>query len=284
MGLDRYQEQLSIDTPEQVSLRLPVAGVGSRFLAVFADTAIQIAALILFWVVVALIAASAPAAPRAVQPSPRAQAWGVAILIFLHFAAYWGYFTLFEGLWRGQTPGKRLFRLRVIKDSGRQITFVESMARNLLRVIDMLPAMYLIGILSVLFTRERKRLGDLVAGTLVVHAEEVVEADSLADATRTFTAGMFSGGETAEGVAAQTAAYFPATAIARLDADDLAMLDTFFARIPELEVATKDAITARLLASLCARMQVAIPEGEGARALLDAIAYELRNQMGLLER
>ena len=280
MGVESYQDQISIETPEQVSLRLPVAGVGSRFLAIFADTVIQIAAYILFWVAVALLLSGVSSQSSHQDTSSRAMAWTTALLILLHFLAYWGYFTLFEGLWRGQTPGKRIFKLRVIKDSGRQITFVEAMARNLLRIVDALPVLYLVGILAVLFNRQRKRLGDMVAGTLVVHDEELAEAGTLAEPDRTFTAGMFlpAAPEPATG---QQAALFPATAIARLTSDDLVLLDTFFARIPELDVATKDTILQRMLTTLCARMDVPVPPEATPRAALDAIAYELRNQTGL---
>jgi uncharacterized RDD family membrane protein YckC len=273
-----YQDQLSIDTPEHVSLRLPVAGVGSRFLAIMADTLIQIVVYILFVVAIALLLSDVHG--NGATPSPRVMAWTIAILVFLHFLAYWGYFTLFEGLWHGQTPGKRLFKLRVIKDSGRQIGFVEAMARNLLRIIDVLPGMYLVGILAVLFHPQRKRLGDMVAGSLVVHAEEMAEPSSLSDSSRTFTAGLFVS-PAPEAALIEQSTYFPASAIARLGSGDQVLLDRFFARIPDLDVATKETIEERILTTLCAKMEVARPEGPSPRALLDFIACELRNQSAL---
>ena len=286
MGVESYQDQLSIDTPEQVSLHLPVAGVGSRFLAILADTLIQTAAYILFWVMVALLLSGVTATNTAAStaaPSDRVMAWTVGILIFLHFLAYWGYFTLFEAFWRGQTPGKRLFHLRVIKDSGRQITFVEAMARNLLRIADALPAAYMTGVLCILFSKQRKRLGDMAAGTLVVHCGELAAAGALGGGARSLTAGFFApdpAGQQPE----ERSAHFPANAIARLDADYLVLLDTYFARIPELDVATKDLLAQRLLAKLCAKMQVEAPADKSPRTLLDSIAYELRNQAALHPR
>jgi uncharacterized RDD family membrane protein YckC len=281
MDLVGYQDQLSIDTPEHVSLRLPVAGVGSRFLAILADTLLQIVAYILFLVAFSLLVSGIHTSGANTAPaSPRVMGWTIAILVFLHFLAYWGYFTLFEGLWRGQTPGKRLFKLRVIKDTGRQIGFVESMARNLLRIVDALPGMYLIGILAVLLHPQRKRLGDMVAGTLVIHAEELTEPSTLFDANRTFTAGLFAPSAPDPALAERTS-YFPASAIALLDSSDQVLLDTYFARIPELDITTKEAIERRILTTLCARMGLVPPEGPSPRALLDFIACELRNQSGL---
>ena len=85
-------------------------------------------------------------------------------------SSIWGYSALFEAFWNGQTPGKRLFNIRVIKDSGRQITLFEALARNLLRVVDMFPPpVYFVGLVSMLCNRQQKRLGDFVAGTIVIH-------------------------------------------------------------------------------------------------------------------
>ena len=279
MGVESYQDQLSIETPEHVALSLPVAGVGSRFLALFMDTLIQILAYALFIGLLVLLFSGISTPAQTHPASSRLVAWTMAVMIFLHFLAYWGYYTFFEAFWHGQTPGKRIFNLRVIKDSGRQITFVEAMARNLLRLVDALPTMYLLGTIVVLCNPQRKRLGDMVAGTLVVHDEEYSLGGSMGDAGRTLTVGIFAP-ESPSTTATPTAALFPATAIARLSASDLVMLDTFFARIPELDVDTKDVLTDRLLQTLCTRMDVPAPDGVSARTALDAIAYELRNQRG----
>src|SRR6202453_4051205 len=95
--------------------------------------------------------------------------WFEAAIIFINFCLIWGYFALFEAYWHGQTPGKRAMKLRVIKDSGRQITLFEALARNLLRVVDYLPSLYLVGVITMLCNKRNQRLGDLAAGTIVVH-------------------------------------------------------------------------------------------------------------------
>src|SRR3984885_2471582 len=139
-------DQLTIDTPEQVALRFPVAGIGSRFLAILADTVLQIVVYVALFLVLVLILSSAPKT-AAGGFTRSGEKWLIAILILIHFLMYWGYFTLFEALKNGQTPGKMLFKLRVIQDSGRQITFFESMTRNLIRVVDMMPGFYLVGVI-----------------------------------------------------------------------------------------------------------------------------------------
>jgi hypothetical protein len=96
------------------------------------------------------------------------------------FLIYTGYFVTFETIWNGQTPGKRLFRLRVIREDGRPIRFYEAMVRNLLRtavdsmpvvVVPLLP-LYSIGIVAVFLSPRSKRIGDYVAGTVVVRESE----------------------------------------------------------------------------------------------------------------
>ena len=85
------------------------------------------------------------------------------------FCINWGYYAIFEALWKGQTPGKRWARIRVIKDSGRPINTFEALARNLLRAVDFLPLFYGVGVITMLLNAKNRRLGDYVAGTLVVH-------------------------------------------------------------------------------------------------------------------
>ena len=97
---------------------------------------------------------------------PRSWAWAA-------FALYNGYFILLEWLLNGQTPGKRLLHIRVIKQGGYALRFFDTLLRNLLRVVDFLPLFYGVGLTSLLLTRDSQRVGDLVAGTLVVYQEPV---------------------------------------------------------------------------------------------------------------
>lgn len=93
---------------------------------------------------------------------------GMGIILLVMFIVEWGYGSFFEGFWNGQTPGKRVFGLRVLKTGGYPIHFYDATIRNLLRAADILPIFYAFGVLSMIATRRQQRLGDLVAGTMVV--------------------------------------------------------------------------------------------------------------------
>jgi uncharacterized RDD family membrane protein YckC len=99
--------------------------------------------------------------------------WVKAVLILIVFLIISGYFAFFEWLWKGQTPGKRWLKLRVIREDGRPVTFWEAAVRNLLRTADMMPApFYSIGLISVFVSLSDQRIGDMVAGTVVVRERE----------------------------------------------------------------------------------------------------------------
>jgi uncharacterized RDD family membrane protein YckC len=269
---------LSIDTPEQVALRFPVAGIGSRFLAVLVDTLIQVVLYLVFILILVLIASSAPKTNTG-QLSHNGEKWLVAILILLHFAMYWGYFTLFEGLRNGQTPGKIAFKLRVIQDSGRQITFFESMTRNLIRVIDLLPGFYLAGVIAMVCNRQHKRLGDLAAGTLVIHERKTEEPIWGGTGPRTFTAAAFTPSPADRFPESRTAPELtlPADSVARLTADDLSVIDRFFSRILDMELSTRAGIAQRLATQMAAKMQTEIPSETKPERFLEAIAHQMRS-------
>jgi uncharacterized RDD family membrane protein YckC len=179
-------DQLKIDTPEQIALELPLAGIGSRFLAIAIDTLLQGAiaflVVILCFVILGGGLARISFLPRMLGP---------ALGVFILFAIYWGYFAIFESLWNGQTPGKRLAGIRVIKESGRPINAFEAMGRNFLRVVDFMPGFYGVGLVCMMCNRQSRRLGDFVAGTVVVHEKPTEEirptwstaADALPGAT-----------------------------------------------------------------------------------------------------
>jgi uncharacterized RDD family membrane protein YckC len=160
-------EKLIIETPEQTSIEFPLAGIGSRFLAILIDSLIQGAAI--FALVLIFVALGFGLSDVGLNRSSTVDIWLVAILIFAYFVLMYGYFILFESIWNGQTPGKRLTHIRVIKDSGQPITAIDAVARNLLRIVDQLPFAYGVGVLCAWISPQSKRLGDYVAGTVVVH-------------------------------------------------------------------------------------------------------------------
>ena len=97
---------------------------------------------------------------------------GVGVFLLMLFVVEWFYPVLFEVFWRGQTPGKRALGISVINDDLTPVTFGPSVVRNLLRTVDFLPMMYLLGLITMLFNRRFQRLGDLAAGTLVISVRE----------------------------------------------------------------------------------------------------------------
>lgn len=200
-------DKLTIDTPEQVHLEFVLAGVGSRFMAAFLDSLIQLA-LTLVLVGLVIIIAVAVSALRG------ASAWAFAAFSLGWFTITWGYYTLFETFWKGQTPGKRWAGIRVIKESGRTITAFEAASRNLMRVVDWLPGFYGVGVVTMLLNAKHRRLGDFVAGTLVVH--ESSDRESMVS---------FDAAQPTEGV-------FPQASQLSLQEADL--IETFLARRLEL--------------------------------------------------
>jgi uncharacterized RDD family membrane protein YckC len=159
--------KLSIETPEQTMLEFPLAGIGSRFLAIALDTLLQVAAMCVVGIV--LIALTIPFS----YVFRSSGLWAFAIIILFSFTINVGYFALFEALWNGQTPGKRWTHLRVIKDNGRPINAYDAILRNLLRAVDWLPTLYATGIISMIASRENRRIGDYAAGTVVIHEKPV---------------------------------------------------------------------------------------------------------------
>jgi uncharacterized membrane protein SpoIIM required for sporulation/uncharacterized RDD family membrane protein YckC len=152
-----YRQHLEIETPEHVMLDLEIAGIGSRTLAAVLDMLILGGGFFAVAMTVGILAGFGLTFGRT----------GALLLLLGGFVAGNGYFILFEGMRRGQTPGKRLAGIRVVMDTGHPVTPGAAVARNLLRLADFLPPPYLIGTLLVAFHPRGKRLGDMVAGTVV---------------------------------------------------------------------------------------------------------------------
>ena len=152
-------EQLQIETPEQIDISFQKAGIGSRFYAALIDTLLLVLILFIgFYVNWNFITELGDVLGN----------WLGALGGIIVFALFWGYYMVFEVTTNGQSPGKRALGLRVIKDGGYPIGFADSAIRNLVRVVDFLPFFYGAGLLAMLITSDWKRLGDLAAGTLVV--------------------------------------------------------------------------------------------------------------------
>lgn len=160
---------LDVRTPESIAFSYELAGLGSRFLALIVDQAIQIVTLIAIFG--GIVLAASRMANRHVTPvisQKLAESIAIAIVVVIVFVIFFGYFIVFEAVWNGQTPGKKLVGLRVVRDGGYPIDFGASLIRNLIRVGEQLIGYYILAAISALISSENKRLGDLAAGTIVV--------------------------------------------------------------------------------------------------------------------
>jgi len=222
-----FTRRVTIETPEHVVLELELAGVGSRLAAAVIDTLLQAAGLLLVLFIVGL----ATLGGVSILGST-AVGWAGAVMIAVWFALSWGYFTLFEGLWGGRTPGKQRMGLRVVMDTGHPLTFRAAAVRNLLRVVDAQPLnSYLVGAPFVLLQRHNRRLGDLVAGTIVVY-------DRPAEA------------KLASGIGQPTVDNLLNLGPPLLDDDEFRLLDRVVTRLDELDEGTRR----RLIPQLAERL------------------------------
>ena len=155
------EEGVEILTPEHVPIRLVPAGLAARFLAVLLDFLIVMTVILAMSVGFRLLAG---------------EGFGMALATAAAFVLQWGYHVFFEVRRQGRTPGKRLCGLRVVDRRGLPVSFQQSFVRNVLRALDFGPIFYGVGGLVALLDRDRRRLGDQVADTLVIR--ERPEADA----------------------------------------------------------------------------------------------------------
>ncbi len=269
--MDPIGDQLNIDTPELVAIEMPLAGIGSRFIAILVDYLIWGAA---FTLLIALAAIIIPAVHVFGEVSAN---WAVGIFFLIVFLLQWGYFALFEAFGNGRTPGKRAAGIRVIHQSGRGISFIESLARNLVRFVDYMPGFYAVGVVAIFVSRRHQRLGDMVAGTLVVRDREIEPPHWSGSTSRTITAPVFALPADANPMAApHLRVVLPAPALAKLSASDLEVLEGFFARRLDMDLATRGALAGRIASALSAKSGLTIPPDTSVETFLEAVAHQLR--------
>lgn len=145
-----------LETPENVRLAFRLAGPGTRLGAYAIDLLIR---AFLFFGLTKLLQYLLPFVGTDI---------GTGVILVSLFVLEWGYGALFETWWNGQTPGKRFLNLRVIKTEGYAIGFYDAVLRNLLRAADFVPMFYAAGFVSMLATSRMQRIGDIVAGTMVI--------------------------------------------------------------------------------------------------------------------
>lgn len=244
-------DKLTIETPEQTALEFPLAGIGSRFLALAADTLIQLSVLLLLFF-----------AAEAVAPVGRllgsASLWMDAGLTIAGFLIYEAYFAFFEAVWNGQTPGKRLVGLRVIKDDGRPIGVYDAISRNLLRIIDQLPGVYAVGVVVMLFSPQSKRLGDHVAGTVVVHERTIESARPFAGSSAEVQAPIFDP--------------------SRISLDEFRLIETFLQRRTSLETEVRRSMAIQIISRVARKLEIEPAPWPDCENLLEAIYTRVRER------
>ena len=174
--MNQPDEILSIDTPENVIFGYSLSGLGSRFLAALVDSIIIVfLQAILLWTMFYFFI-------RQMFSGPQAETWTLSLLSLIGFIFFWGYYIFFELLWNGQSPGKRLVGIRVIRSDGTPVTLSEVLIRNLVRVVDFLPSFYGVGVVAMFVDERARRLGDMAAGTLVIHDSGAVSIEEMSPA------------------------------------------------------------------------------------------------------
>jgi uncharacterized RDD family membrane protein YckC len=243
-------DKLSIDTPEQVALDFSLASIGSRFLALAIDSLIQLGVSGLLLLLALVAGRIFQFALDTVSP------WILAALILGWFLVYYGYFAAFEVLWNGQTPGKRVIGLRVISVTGRPISAYEAILRNVVRIADQMPGIYAIGIISVFVTERSQRLGDLAAGTVVVHerAVEAVDMEPRADPPVVTTR----------------------HGAARLAPEEIAVVELFFRRRDQLGNYDRSRVAAQIADRI--RPRLGITEKSNNERFLEEVVAEYRDR------
>lgn len=211
---------LKIDTPENVTFDYDVAGIGSRFLAALIDTAAVVFAQIVIFGTFLLIAVFAFNLDLS---ESRAFNWAAALAGVISFIFLWGYYIFFEILWNGQTPGKRWVGLRVIRVDGTPITASEAIIRNLVRIIDLMPMAYGVGVVTMFVNVNSRRVGDLAAGTLVVHDRGMGDLGDISPVRRAMINTWVSKNDIPEG--------FP---LRKINQYELQIIEEFLARRKDL--------------------------------------------------
>jgi uncharacterized RDD family membrane protein YckC len=242
-------EKLIIDTPEQIALEYPLASAGSRFLALGLDTLLQLGG----FAVLGLLAVAGLYFGGAL--SGQLATWVLALIVVAAFILYYGYFAIFETLWSGQTPGKRAIGIRVVVTSGRPLEAIDAILRNLLRIVDQMPGMYAVGLLSIFLTSRNQRLGDLAAGTVVVH-DRPVDRPGMPEAAR---------GSVRYGAD-------------RLTAEEVALVETFLQRRHALEPEVRLTTARRVFERVSRRLTLTIGPSDDEERLLEEIVREYRTR------
>ncbi|MDP9311265.1 MAG: RDD family protein [Chloroflexota bacterium] len=224
----------TVETPEHIDVAYDVAGIGSRFLAALIDHVIIAVVLSLSCVGVSIVASSLD---LGLSESLIFGLFGLGI--YLSLCAY---HIFFETIWNGQTPGKRIIGLRMVRVGGRPLGFAGSAVRNVIRLADFLPVLYGLGVMVMFIDKRSRRLGDLAAGCMAVRERKGVTLDSLSRPVA------------AEAPVVPTATGITIPNLQVLRRDDYDIVQEYLRRKPQLSVEARQRLGQQLVEGLQQRL------------------------------
>lgn len=242
----RLDNQVTIPTAEGVQIELTLAGLGSRMLAAALDLLIYAAVILALWTV---------SLPIFLTARFDWEYFVVAVYGAITLFGFVMYPTLLEAFWGGQTIGKRAVGLRVVTTEGYPPTLSTVFARNAVRIVDFFPGVYLTGAISILATEQGQRLGDLVAGTVVIRNPKLAYADNLPGGTPDIAVWDVS----------------------QVTQDDILAIRHFLRRAPQLSTEVRNRVANQLATSIFPRVHITT-YSTSAEAFLRKVAYDKTNR------
>jgi len=255
-------KQIKLLTPESVELELTLAGIGSRALALTIDYCLLLLAEALLWTLLGLFSQQLLDYLERLQVNYSGlPLWVLSIALLASLALYAGYFVIFETLWQGQSPGKRLAQIRVIRDNGQPVRLAQATLRALLRPLD---DFLFAGMFLICLSRQEKRLGDWVAGTLVVRENrpQARQPETLSDSARTLAVDLPN-----------------LTDLNQLQPDDFAVIGEYLQRRHAMSTAARRELSLKLAREIRAIVKLAeIPAGLTSDQFLEAVYLAYQQQ------
>lgn len=289
-----WDDDVSVLSAENVFFEIETAGLAARFGATLIDLTLQILVAGLFGVAAGLFESY-------VLPMQELALWIVQLLtafgILFLFVVFYVYYFFFEWLWDGQTPGKRLMKLRVMQADGMPISYWHALVRNILRIADFLPFFYGAGALVAILNDSNRRIGDIVAGTIVAKERGDLGKEKVLD-IRAAVDNFLSAGtvpqparvadETSKQSTPQSTIRNPhsekpdaetAILLARLDAQDYELVRDFQSRRATLPLPARTRLANSLCARLAAKLGIETPPETEAEEFLMEVSKRLHGRI-----